>query len=62
MLLADHNVMDAFALCDRGHVLFDGHVIAEGTSAELIRCPVVRHYLLGESFDASLVGDLTHKA
>jgi lipopolysaccharide export system ATP-binding protein len=60
VLLTDHNVMEAFALCDRAYVLFDGHVIAEGTSAELIRNPVVRHHFLGEAFDAPLVGDVAH--
>ena len=51
ILLTDHNVIEAFALCDRAYVLFDGHVIAEGTSAELLRSPVVRRHFLGESFD-----------
>jgi lipopolysaccharide export system ATP-binding protein len=51
-LLTDHNVMEAFALCDRAYVLLDGRVIAEGTSAELTSSPVVRRHFLGESFDA----------
>jgi lipopolysaccharide export system ATP-binding protein len=58
VLLTDHNVMEAFSLCDRAYVLFDGHVIAEGTSAELVTSPIVRHHFLGESFDAELAGDL----
>ena len=60
VLLTDHNVMEAFALCDRAYVLFDGHVIAEGTSAELIRSPVVRHHFLGESFGAPPPADVRH--
>lgn len=60
VLLTDHNVIEAFALCDRAYVLFDGHVIAEGTSAELIGSPVVRHHFLGESFDALVTHDLAH--
>jgi len=52
VLLTDHNVMEAFALCDRAYVLLDGRVIAEGTSAELTSSPVVRRHFLGESFDA----------
>ena len=59
VLLTDHNVMEAFALCDRAYVLFDGRVIAEGTSRELTMNPVVRHYFLGESFEAP-TGDLAH--
>ena len=60
VLLTDHNVIEAFALCDRAYVLFDGHVIAEGTSAELIKSPIVRHHFLGESFDAPPSRDLVH--
>ena len=58
VLLTDHNVIEAFALCDRAYVLFDGHVIAEGTAAELTRSPVVRHHFLGESFETPLAHDL----
>ena len=54
VLITDHNVMEAFALCDRAYVLFDGRVIAEGTSTELTRNPVVRHHFLGESFEAPI--------
>lgn len=50
VLLTDHNVMEAFALCDRAYVLFDGRVIAEGTSGELTTSAAVRHHFLGESF------------
>ena len=57
VLLTDHNVIEAFALCDRAYVLFDGQVIAEGSSTELIRSPVVRHYFLGESFGAPPAGE-----
>lgn len=49
ILLTDHNVIEAFALCDRAYVLFDGHVIADGTSDELRRSAVVRRHFLGET-------------
>ena len=52
VLLTDHNVMEAFALCDRAYVLFDGRVIAEGTSRELTSSADVRRHFLGESFEA----------
>jgi lipopolysaccharide export system ATP-binding protein len=57
VLLTDHNVMEAFALCDRAYVLFDGRVIADGTGTELTRSAVVRHHFLGESFEAPLAGN-----
>jgi lipopolysaccharide export system ATP-binding protein len=50
VLLTDHNVMETFALCDRAYVMFDGQVIAEGTSAELTNSPAVRRHFLGEWF------------
>jgi lipopolysaccharide export system ATP-binding protein len=52
VLLTDHNVMEAFTLCDRAYVLFDGRVIAEGTSSELTSNAAVRRHFLGESFEA----------
>lgn len=54
VLLTDHNVMEAFALCDRAYVLFDGRVIAEGTSGELSSSAAVRRHFLGESFETAL--------
>jgi lipopolysaccharide export system ATP-binding protein len=56
VLLTDHNVMETFTLCDRACVLFDGRVIAEGTSDELTRSRVVRRVFLGESFVSPLAG------
>lgn len=56
VLVTDHNVMETFALCDRAYVLFDGRVIADGTSEELRRSPIVRRHFLGESFDTPSAG------
>jgi hypothetical protein len=44
--------------CDRGYVLFDRRVIAEGPSADLTVNPVVRRHFLGESFPTSAVHPL----
>jgi lipopolysaccharide export system ATP-binding protein len=60
ILLTDHNVIEAFALCDRAYVLFDGRVIADGTSEELRRNPAVRRHFLGES--AERAGNASHSA
>lgn len=49
VLLTDHNVIEAFSLCDRAYVLLDGHVIAEGTAGELIANRLVRRHFLGDS-------------
>ena len=50
ILLTDHNVREALSLCDRAYVLFDGRVLAEGTSNELIASEEVRRHFLGETF------------
>lgn len=60
ILLTDHNVSEAFALCDRAYVLFDGRVIAAGTSDDVRRNPEVRRHFLGES--SSRVDDESHAA
>ena len=54
ILLTDHNVIETLSLCDRAYVLFDGHVLAHGTPAELTANEEVRHNFLGDSFALSL--------
>ena len=53
ILITDHNVREALSLCDRAYVLFDGRVLAEGTSNELIASEDVRRHFLGETFAAT---------
>ena len=50
ILITDHNVREALSLCDRAYVLFDGQVLAEGTSNELMASAEVRRHFLGETF------------
>lgn len=50
ILLTDHNVREALSLCDRAYVLFDGKVLAAGTSNDLIASEAVRRHFLGEAF------------
>ena len=50
ILLTDHNVRETRSLCDRAYVLFDGHVLAHGTPAELAANEEVRHHFLGDTF------------
>jgi len=51
VLLTDHNVRETLALCDRTYVLYDGVVLAEGRTPDLVVNPDVRRRFLGESFD-----------
>jgi lipopolysaccharide export system ATP-binding protein len=53
ILITDHNVREALSLCDRAYVLFDGRVLAEGTSNELVASEDVRLHFLGETFAAT---------
>jgi lipopolysaccharide export system ATP-binding protein len=50
ILITDHNVREALSLCDRAYVLFNGRVLAQGTSNELITSEDVRRHFLGETF------------
>jgi lipopolysaccharide export system ATP-binding protein len=49
ILLTDHNVKEALALCDRAYVLLAGRVLAHGTPAELSANALVRRHFLGDA-------------
>lgn len=49
ILITDHNVKDALSIVERGYVIFDGKVLAEGSTIELINNPQVEKLYLGES-------------
>ncbi|HEY9229479.1 MAG TPA: LPS export ABC transporter ATP-binding protein [Gemmatimonadaceae bacterium] len=51
ILITDHNVRETLALCDRAYVLFEGHVLHEGTADELTADPEVRRHFLGDTFE-----------
>ncbi len=50
VLITDHNVKDAFSIIERGYVIYDGRVLASGTTDELITNPKVKEFYLGEDF------------
>jgi lipopolysaccharide export system ATP-binding protein len=50
VLITDHNVKDALSIIDRGYVIYDGRVLASGTSSELTINDKVKQYYLGENF------------
>jgi lipopolysaccharide export system ATP-binding protein len=50
VLLTDHNVAQALALCDRVYILFEGKVICTGSPEEVAENPKVRDTYLGERF------------
>ncbi|HEX4895254.1 MAG TPA: LPS export ABC transporter ATP-binding protein [Solimonas sp.] len=50
VLITDHNVRETLSLCERGYILAEGKVIAEGAPADLLQNETVRRVYLGESF------------
>jgi lipopolysaccharide export system ATP-binding protein len=50
ILITDHNVQRTLEVCDRGIIIVDGKVLAQGTPKELINNPLVRQAYLGHSF------------
>ncbi|MCH8465418.1 MAG: LPS export ABC transporter ATP-binding protein [Roseinatronobacter sp.] len=50
VLITDHNVSQTLAIVDRAYILHDGHVLKEGTPAEVVRDADVRRVYLGADF------------
>jgi lipopolysaccharide export system ATP-binding protein len=50
VLITDHNVRETLGICDRAYIISEGHVLAEGTPAEIVENPDVRKVYLGEHF------------
>ena len=50
VLITDHNVRETLDLIDRALIIHEGHVLTEGTPAEIVNNPDVRRYYLGDHF------------
>jgi len=50
VLITDHNVRETLGICNRAYILNNGHILAEGTPAEIMANQQVREVYLGESF------------
>ncbi len=50
VLITDHNVRETLSVVDRAYLLYEGRVLREGTSDNLINDPEVRKRYLGEEF------------
>ncbi len=50
VLITDHNVRETLGICDHAFIINDGHVLAQGTPAEIIENADVRRVYLGENF------------
>lgn len=49
-LITDHNVRETLPIIDRAYLIFDGKIILEGTSKDLIENPKAREIYLGKDF------------
>jgi lipopolysaccharide export system ATP-binding protein len=50
VLITDHNVHETLAITDRAYLLFEGHILQQGSAEALAADPEVRRRYLGEKF------------
>lgn len=50
VLITDHNVRETLEIIDRAYILYDGHVLMQGTPDEVVAHEDVRRVYLGEKF------------
>ncbi|MGD1990112.1 MAG: LPS export ABC transporter ATP-binding protein [Chromatiales bacterium] len=50
ILITDHNVRETLGICDRGYIISNGEVLAEGEPQMLLDNPDVRDVYLGHDF------------
>jgi lipopolysaccharide export system ATP-binding protein len=50
VLITDHNVRETLGICERGYIIGEGEVIAEGDPDHLLRDQRVREVYLGQHF------------
>ena len=50
VLITDHNVRETLDICEHAYIIGEGHVIAEGTTSDILNDPQVRKTYLGENF------------
>ena len=53
VLITDHNVRDTLHICDRAYIIAAGHILEEGTPAQIASSPRARAVYLGQNFTLS---------
>jgi lipopolysaccharide export system ATP-binding protein len=51
ILITDHNVHETLSITDRAYLLFEGHILKQGTAAQLAEDEHVRRVYLGKNFE-----------
>jgi lipopolysaccharide export system ATP-binding protein len=50
VLITDHNVRETLGIIDRAVIMYDGHVLSEGTAEQIVQNEAVRTHYLGDDF------------
>ncbi len=50
VLITDHNVRETLDVCERAYIVESGHILAKGTTQEILDNPDVRRVYLGQDF------------
>jgi len=50
ILITDHNVRETLSVCDKAYILAQGHILAQGSPAEILDNTAVREHYLGHDF------------
>ncbi len=50
VLITDHNVRETLAITERAYIIFEGKILAHGTSQEIANDPVAQQHYLGDRF------------
>jgi len=50
VLITDHNVRETLDICEKAYIVGEGHIIAEGSPADVLDNAQVRKVYLGENF------------
>lgn len=50
IIITDHNVRETLSVVNRAYLVYDGRLLKEGTSEDLVNDPEVREKYLGENF------------
>ena len=50
IVITEHKVREALAVCDRAYIVKDGHILRHGSPAEIAEDPEIREIYLGANF------------
>ncbi len=50
VIITDHNVRETLEITDRAYIIYDGRILIEGSTQQLINDPKAREIYLGEKF------------